>query len=88
MQRIAAVAGRKPGHDGADQNGDERSAFDQRVALGQFFTRQMIGQDAVFDRAEQCGNHAVEKDGEKQHGDRMKREADHRQHRDGDLEQL
>ena len=88
MERIAAIAGRKPGDDSADQNGDERSAFDQRVALGQFFALQMIGQDAVFDRAEQCCNHAVEKDGEKQHGDRMKREADHRQHGDGDLEQL
>ena len=42
---------------------------------------KMIGQDAVFDRAEQRGDHAVEKDRQKQHGDRVKREADHRQRR-------
>ena len=82
MNRIATVAGRKPGHNGADQNGDERSAFDQRVALGQFFALQMVGQDAVFDRAEQRRDHAVEEDGEEKHGDRMEREADHRQHGD------
>ena len=58
------------------------------LPAGQFFALQMIGQDAVFDRAEQRGDHAVEKDREEQHGDRVKREADHRHDGDGDFEQL
>jgi hypothetical protein len=53
MDRIAAVLGGEAGDDGADQDGKEGAAFDQRVAGRQFFARQMIGQDAVFDRAEQ-----------------------------------
>ena len=48
---------------------------------------QMIGQDAVFDRAEQRGNHA-ERNTREQNGDRMKRKAGHRQRGDGDLDQL
>ena len=85
---IAAVAGSKAGHDGPDQNGDERSAFDQRVASGEFFTLQMIRQDAVFDRAEHRRDDAVEKDRQKQQGDRMKPEAHHGHDGDRDFEQL
>ena len=59
--RIAAVLRRDPGDDGAEKNGEEGSAFDQRVALGQFLAGKMVGQDAVFDRAEQRRDHAVEK---------------------------
>ena len=61
MDGIAVALAAKPADDGADQNGDERSAFDQRVAGWQFFALQMIGQDAVFDRAEQRGDHAEQK---------------------------
>src|ERR1700685_2015824 len=40
------------GDDSAEEDSEERSAFDQRVARRQFRARKMIGQDAVFDRAE------------------------------------
>ncbi len=58
------------------------------LPLVEFFTLQMIGQDAVFDRTEQRRDHAVEEDRQEQHRDRVKPEADHGQDGDGDLEQL
>ena len=45
---------------GAEQDGDEGRAFDQRVAGRQLFALQMIGQDAVFDRPEQRRDDAEE----------------------------
>ncbi len=50
---------------GADQNGEEGAAFDQRIARRQFFTLQEVGQDAVFDRTEQRGKAAEQEHGEK-----------------------
>jgi hypothetical protein len=62
--------------------------MNQRVTRGQLFALQMIGQDAVFDRAEHRGNDAVEKDRKEQHGDRVKGKADYRQNGDRDFKQL
>ena len=53
MDRIAVTLGREAGNDSADQDGEEGAAFDQRVAGRQFVARQVVGQDAVFNRAEQ-----------------------------------
>ena len=53
MDRIAAALGGEAGDDGADQDGEEGAAFDQRVAGRQLARAQVVGQDAVFDRAEQ-----------------------------------
>ena len=56
--RMLALLGREPADDGAEQDRHEGRAFDQRVAGGQLFLLQVIGQDAVFDRPEQRGDHA------------------------------
>ena len=45
--------GRKPADDRAEQNGNEGRAFDQRVAGRELGAIEVIGQDAVLDRAEQ-----------------------------------
>ncbi len=54
----------------AEQDGDEGRPFDQGVAGGQFVAAQMVGQDAVFDRAEQRRNDAEQQEGgkERRHG--------------------
>jgi hypothetical protein len=44
--------------DQAEQNGEECRALDQRIAGGQFTCREMVGQDAVFDRAKEGGDDA------------------------------
>ena len=55
MNRIAAALGRNAGSDGAEQDGEEGAAFDQRIARRQFLAGKVVGQNAVFDRAEQRG---------------------------------
>ena len=50
VQRIAAAARREATNDGAEQDGEECRAFDQRVAGGQFLALEMVGKDAVLDR--------------------------------------
>jgi hypothetical protein len=52
VDRVAAVPRREPGDDGAEQDGKEGPAFNQGVAGRQFRAREMVGQDAVFDRTE------------------------------------
>ena len=47
---IAFAVGGNAGNDGAEQNGKERAAFDQRIAGRQLGAGEMVGQDAVFDR--------------------------------------
>ena len=56
--RMVALLGGEAADDGAEQDRHEGRAFDQRVAGGQLFPLQMIGQDAVLDRAEQRRDHA------------------------------
>ena len=88
MDRIAAVLGGEAGDDGADQDGEEGAAFDQRIAGRQFFARQMIGQDAVFDRAEQRRDGAEQEYRDKQQDERMKGEARNGKPGDDDLAEL
>ena len=84
--RGAAAAGTgKAGEDRAEQDGEERRAFDERVAGGQFLAGEMIGEDAVFDRPEERGDHAEEQHGEEEHRDGMKGEARDRHGRGADL---
>ena len=88
MNRIALAVGRDAGDDGAEQNGEERAAFDQRVAAGQFGARQMIGQDAVFDRAEQRAERSEQEQRDEQQDDRMKGKADDGERRGAHLDEL
>ena len=48
------------------ENGKEGPALDQRIAGRQFGAGEMVGQDAVFDRAEQRSDHSVQNDRDKQ----------------------
>ncbi len=68
---VAAVTGGEPSRDGAGKNGDEGGAFDQRIGRRQPIVRQMIGQDAVFDRAEQCRYDPEAGERDEHDGDRL-----------------
>ena len=59
-------ARRQPADDGAEQDRDEGRALDQRVAGRQLRALQMVGQDAVFDRAEQRRDHAEQEQRDEQ----------------------
>jgi hypothetical protein len=48
----------------------------------------MVGQNAVFDRAEQRSDHAETGQSNEQNNQRMGHEADHRHRGDGDLDEL
>ena len=88
MDGVAAILRRDAGDDGADENGKKGPALDQRIAGRQFGALEMVGQDAVFDRSEQRSDRPVQSDRDKQQNDRVDGEAHHRQHGNGDLEQL
>ncbi len=45
--------GGQPAHDGAEQDGNEGGAFNERVAGRELRAIEVVGQDAVLDRAEQ-----------------------------------
>ena len=61
--------------DGADQDRHEGRAFDKRVAGGEFGNLELVGQDRVFHRAEQSGDHAEQRERHEQQRDRMQEEA-------------
>ena len=67
---VAAARG-QTADDGAGENGDEGRAFDQRIAGRQLLAPQMVRQDAVFERAEQRGDHAETRQRDKQNRDRL-----------------
>ena len=73
--RSAIMARCIAAHDDAEQNGQKRRALDKRVACGQLVRFQMIGQDAVFDRAEQRRDHAKAKQSQIEQGQRAQHEA-------------
>ena len=56
--RVIAFLRGEAADDGAEQDRHEGRAFDQRIAGGQLLLLQMIGQNAVLDRAEQRRDHA------------------------------
>src|SRR5262249_28652301 len=74
--------------DGAEQDRHEGRAFDQRVAGGQLFLLQVIGQDAVFDRAEQRRDHAKQKQRDEHDPHRVQAENHHAEPRDRDFDEL
>ena len=82
------MACRIAAHDHAKQNGQKRRALDQRIACGQFMRLQMIGQNAVFDRAEQSGDHAKAKQSQIEQGQRAEHEASRRDHLHKDFHEL
>ena len=87
--RIAAPLRCQPAGDGAEQDRDEGRALDQRVAGRQFRALQVIGQDAVFDRAEQRRDHAEQeqRDEQDQHAE-CRRKPTTASEGDADLDEL
>ena len=88
MDGIAAVLCRQSGDDGAEQNGQEGAALDQRIAGRQLGAGEMVGQDTVLDRAEQRGDHTEQKHRNKKQNERMEGEARHRERGNTDLDKL
>ncbi len=84
---LVAVGG-NAGKDGAEQNGEEGAAFDQRVAGRQLGAGEMVGQDAVFDRTEQRRQRSEQKQRDEQQDDRMKGKADDGQRGGAHLDEL
>ena len=78
MQRHAAG-------DRAAENCEKGRALDERIARRKFLARQMIGQDAVFDGAEQRAGDAEENERAKERGDIGEQKAGRGQCRHGDL---
>ena len=85
---MRAFSGGEPADDGAEQDRHEGRAFDQRVAGRQFFLLQVVGQDAVFDRAEQRRDHAEQEQRDEHDRDRVQPEADDAEGRDRDFAEL
>ena len=61
--RAAPAARRIAAGDDAEQDGEEGRAFDERVAGRQFAGFQLVGENAVFDRAKQRGDDAKAEQG-------------------------
>ena len=78
MQRHAAG-------DRAAENCEKGRALDERIARRKFLARQMVGQDAVFDGAEQRAGDAEENERAKERGDIGEKKAGRGQCCDGDL---
>ena len=85
MGGIAAVLGSDPADDGPKQDGDEGRALDQGVAGGELGAGEMVGKNAVLDRAEQRSDHAEQKQRHEQHRYRMHGEAEHCDEGNADL---
>ena len=81
VRRIAA-------HDEAAEDGQKGRALDQSVACGQFVGFQMIGQDAVFDRAEQGRDDAEAEEGGVEQGQGAEPEARGGDHLHADFGEL
>src|SRR5579883_3419984 len=80
--------------DRADQDGEEGCCLDQRVAGGQLGFGEMVGQDAVLDRTEQCSDDAEPEQRDEERDDRVfdrmhpQQQSDHRDAGDEDLGEL
>src|SRR5271155_3048843 len=88
MDGITVAVGGDAGDDGAEQDREEGAAFDQRVGRRQFPARQQVGQDAVFDRAEQRGERAEQQHRDEQNRQRVQREAGDRDNGGAKLDEL
>ena len=71
--------------DHADQNRNGGAHFHQAVTACEFFRRQHLRQDGVFDRAEQGGLHTGQKQAEQQQRGQAVNEAKGRQTHDSDF---
>ena len=85
---MMAFLGGEPAHDRAEQDRHEGRAFDQRVAGRELFGGQMVRKDAVFDRAEERGDHAEQEERREQDRYRLQPIAGDRDTRDRDLDEL
>ena len=88
MNGIAVAVGGNAGNDGAEQNGEERAAFDQRIGGRQLSAGQQVGQDAVLDRPEQRRERSEQQHRDEQQRKRMEGEAGDGEHRGADLGEL
>ena len=88
VDRIAVALGGKTGRDGADQDREKSTAFDQRIAGRELFAGEMVGQDAVFDRPEQRSERAKQKQRDKKKNKRVERKPRNREHGNADLHEL
>ena len=66
MDGLAAASRRESGDDSADQDREKCPTFDERIAFRQLLAGEVVGQDAVLDRAEHGRDHAEKKNGEKE----------------------
>ncbi len=80
-----ALREQQAGGNGAAQNGEEGTRLDPGVRPRQLFRLQVIGQDAVFHRAEQGGNRAEHEQGGKQDRDRLESHSGDREDGPADL---
>src|SRR5205823_8653509 len=88
MDGIGVAVGSQAGNDGAEQDGEKGTAFDQRIAGRQFAALKQVGQDAVFDRAEERRQRPEHEHRNKQQRQRVKGKSGDRDDRGADLGQL
>ena len=88
MNGIAVAVGGNAGNDGAEQNGEERAAFDQRIGGRQLATPKQVGQDAVFDRPEQRRERSEQQHRDEKQRQGMEGKAGDGEHRGANLEEL
>ena len=74
--------------DRADEDGEERAGLDERVAAHELVGREMVRQDAVFDRTEERRLHTQEEQDGQLIGGVVEREADSRQRHHADFPQF
>ena len=81
-------AGKQPTGQGTEQNGNEGTALDQRVAADEFVLAQVLGQDGVLDRPEQRRMQAEQEKRAEQHIQAMPVESKRRNPHDRHFQHL
>ena len=84
----ASLGRRESADDEPADDGGEGRAFDQRVGGDELLAAQVVGQDAVFDRAEQRRDAAEAEQRDIEQGQRRERETRRGDHLDADLGEL
>ncbi|MEZ5788113.1 MAG: hypothetical protein R3D62_16945 [Xanthobacteraceae bacterium] len=77
IERMAPVPRCQSADHGSKQDGDKRRSFVNRIAGRQFLGRQMIRQNAVFDRTEQRRNDTEQEECDEEDQQRVRRQTDY-----------